>query len=62
MMKYSFRTMIVMKSGDVKIITQDSRRRKNVVTGIVSIYKMIHQPFNIHNAKSYGCNILVREK
>ena len=62
MTKAWFKTLFIRKSGEVFIITQDSRRRKNIITGSVKIFKLIHQPWNAYNAKTYGCNLLVREK
>lgn len=57
-----FRFMLIPLSGDVRIVTQDGRRGKNVVTGNVSIRKDLNAPFNNYNALSFGCVVVLREK
>ena len=61
-MKASFRTMLLKKTGEAYIITQDARRRRNIITGIIEVKKLIHQPVTVYTAKSFGCNLFVREK
>lgn len=43
-----------------KIITQDSRR--NIVISDFSILKHNSQELNIHNAKAFGCVVIIRIK
>jgi len=61
-MKASFRTLLILKTGNAIVITQDKRRRKNVITGMVMVEKLSSHPFNSYNAKALGCDIVVREK
>jgi len=59
--QYSFRFLLIKKDGSVQRITQDIRRKRNVITGIVQLSKPSKAPFNCWNAKTFDCKMIVRE-
>lgn len=55
---HSTRFMVVC-DGIIRVVTQDIRRRRNVVTGDVRLW---WRPGSAYEAKSLGCSYIVRVK
>lgn len=60
--KCTYRFMFIASNGEVRIISQDIRRSRNIITGNVLVYRADGKPFNSFNAKALGCDFIVREK
>lgn len=59
--KFSFRYLLIDLAGRVFVVTQDQRRRRNAITGLIQLRG--YRPAQACEiARLHGCSVVVRPK